>query len=161
MVSQRVLRLWVAVAAVLAVTAGLGYWLSRPDVSAWSRAGDGGSDGIVNQSAGGDGCPDVVLLDIDPAAALGASGQFIRDAEGLLTQAELEAHFRRASGSIRRFGPDATLPESAVETQWTRGDGAALWLVPDSGEYAFIVGDRIEAWPKAQPRLPCGSDSLP
>lgn len=155
MLSQRVLHLWIAVGAVLVATAGLGYWLSRPDTSAWGRADGLDSEGSIAQLRGTDGCGGLEFLHIDPGAALGSSGVFVRDAGAVLSEEELARHFARATGSIRRYGPDATLPESAVATQWTRGDDAKLWLSPDDGDYAFIVGAVIEAWPRSDPLLPC------
>ncbi len=149
MVSQRILNVWLAVALVLAATAGLGWWLSRPDASAWAR--DDGIEGAgqVSQQRGGDDCEGLVLLDVSPAAALAVSGTFVRDTGGVLGEEELQRHFARPNGSLRRYGPEASLPEDAIETPWTRGDGAALWLAPDGDDYAYVAGDRVEAWPRA------------
>lgn len=155
MVSQRILRVWFAVGLVLAATAGLGWWLSRPDVSAWGRDDGGDAAGEVSQRRGEDDCEGLVLLELQPAAALAVSGTFVRDAGAVLGEAELQRHFARANGSLRRYGPEASLPEEAVQTPWTRGDGAALWLAPDGDDYAYLAGDRIEAWPRAD-GLPCG-----
>ncbi len=150
MPSQRILRVWLAVGVVLAAIAGLGWWLSRPDASAWSR--DDGIDaaGQVSQSSGDGDCAGLELLDIQPAAALAVSGTFVRDAGGVLDEEDLQRHFARANGSLRRYGPEASLPEDAVETPWTRGDGAALWLEPAGDDYAYVAGDRVEAWPQAE-----------
>lgn len=155
MVSQRVLRVWLSVAVVLAATGGIGWWLSRPDVTAWGR-----DDGIeaaehVSQWRGEGDCAGLVLLDVQPAAALAVSGTFVRDAGSVLGDDDLQRHFARPNGSLRRYGPDASLPDNAVATPWTRGDGAALWLAPDDADYAFLAGDLVEAWPRGE-GLPCG-----
>lgn len=158
-VSQRVLRVWIAVAAVLAATAVLGWWFSRPDASAWGRDDGVASSGEVSQQSGEGGCEGLALLEVSQAAALSVSGTFVRDAAGVLGEDLLEAHFARPNGSLRRFGPEATLPEGAVETPWTRGDGAALWLAPENDDFAFVAGDRVEAWPRADGLL-CGAPGV-
>lgn len=150
MVSQRVVRVWIAVLTVLAVTAALGWWLSRPDVSAWARTDGIEPAGEVSQQPGEGDCAGLVVLDVQAAAALSVSGTFVRDGGGVLDEEALAAHFARANGSLRRYGPDATLPEGAVQTPWTRGDGAALWLAPDDDDYAFVSAERVEAWPRAE-----------
>ncbi len=156
-IAPRTARLWLAVGAVLVLAAAVGYLVTRPDAFAWGRA-DGATAAGVTQDRGDDACGqgDLVVLDIAPEAALGVSGTFVRDDAGVLSEAELRAHFARDNGSIRRYGPDATLPEDATETGWTRGDGARLWLRPSADDYSYVVaGDVVEAWPRAEPPLIC------
>ncbi len=154
MVSQRILKVWLAVAVILVVTAGAGWWLSRPDPGRWAREGGADAAGEVAQRSGAAECEGLTLLDIQPAAALAVAGTFVRDAGGVLGEDDLARFFARPNGSLRRYGPDATLPEDAVQTPWTRGDAAVLWLEPANDDYAFLAGDRVEAWPRAD-GLPC------
>jgi hypothetical protein len=87
---------------------------------------------------------DVTFLLIGPDVR--RADWYVRDATG-----ELPDHLRG------EFDPDATLPNDATFTGWTRG-GRQLWLGPDN-EAAYLVDiddpHVIERWPAAKEPILC------
>lgn len=69
---------------------------------------------------------------------------FIRDPEG-----------KSSPLNARGFDPNANLPPSAEDTG-LRQDGAAVWLVPGSDEFAWVgEAGTIERWPVQRSEIAC------